>query len=323
MDASARASDPLSSPLRLRPLVRDHQEIANYLGMDLGNRVIKKFADGEVYVQIQESIRGCDVFLVQPTCPPCVNDNLMELLIMIDACRRASCRSITCVIPYYGYARADRRTSGRESIAAKLASNLLTQAGATRIVMLDIHSLQTIGYFDIPVDHIYGETVILDYLTSKDFSPKDLVVVSPDVGGVPRARAFAKKLCDAPLAIIDKRRTGHNKAEVMNLIGEVDGKVAIVLDDMIDTGGTICAGAKMLREKGAKEVYACATHAVFSPPAVERLGSGVFTEVIVTNSIPHTPERDFPQLTVLSVGNLLGETIWRVHNDTPVSFNKL
>ena len=166
--------------------------------MDLGDRVIKKFADGEVYVQIKESIRGCDVFLVQPTCPPNVNDNLMELLIMIDACRRASCRSITCVIPYYGYARADRRTSGRESIAAKLAANLLTQAGATRIVMLDIHSLQTIGYFDIPVDHIYGETVILDYLTSKDFSPKDLVVVSPDVGGVPRARAFAKKLCDAP-----------------------------------------------------------------------------------------------------------------------------
>ena len=172
--------------------------------MDLGTSVIKKFADGEVYVQIKESIRGCDVFLVQPTCPPNVNDNLMELLIMIDACRRASCRSITCVIPYYGYARADRRTSGRESIAAKLAANLLTEAGATRIVMLDIHSLQTIGYFDIPVDHIYGETVILDYLTSKDFDPDDLVVVSPDVGGVPRARAFAKKLCDAPLAIIDK-----------------------------------------------------------------------------------------------------------------------
>jgi ribose-phosphate pyrophosphokinase len=298
-------------------------EIANYLGMELSGRVIKKFADGEVYVQINESIRGCDVFLVQPTCPPNVNDNLMELLIMIDACRRASCRSITCVMPYFGYARADRRTSGRESIAAKLAANLLTEAGATRVVMLDIHSLQTIGYFDIPVDHIYGETVILDYLTSKDFDPNDLVVVSPDVGGVPRARAFAKKLCDAPLAIIDKRRTGHNKAEVMNLIGEVDGKVAIVLDDMIDTGGTICAGAKMLRERGAKEVYACATHAVFSPPAVERLGSGVFTEVIVTNSIPHTAERDFPQLTVLSVGNLLGETIWRVHNDTPVSFNKL
>ncbi len=299
------------------------QEIANYLGMDLGTSVIKKFADGEVYVQIKESIRGCDVFLVQPTCPPNVNDNLMELLIMIDACRRASCRSITCVIPYYGYARADRRTSGRESIAAKLAANLLTEAGATRIVMLDIHSLQTIGYFDIPVDHIYGETVILDYLTSKDFSPKDLVVVSPDVGGVPRARAFAKKLCDAPMAIIDKRRTGHNKAEVMNLIGEVDGKVAIMLDDMIDTGGTLVAGAKLLKDLGATDIYACATHAIFSPPAVERLGSGVFTEVIVTNSIPHTPDRDFPQLTVLSVGNLLGETIWRVHNDNPVSFNKL
>ena len=317
-----RSSDHLI--LRHSPVHRSlQQEIANYLGMDLGTSVIKKFADGEVYVQIKESIRGCDVFLVQPTCPPNVNDNLMELLIMIDACRRASCRSITCVIPYYGYARADRRTSGRESIAAKLAANLLTEAGATRIVMLDIHSLQTIGYFDIPVDHIYGETVILDYLTSKDFSPKDLVVVSPDVGGVPRARAFAKKLCDAPMAIIDKRRTGHNKAEVMNLIGEVDGKVAIMLDDMIDTGGTLVAGAKLLKDLGATDIYACATHAIFSPPAVERLGSGVFTEVIVTNSIPHTPDRDFPQLTVLSVGNLLGETIWRVHNDNPVSFNKL
>ncbi|EEH60369.1 uncharacterized protein MICPUCDRAFT_13173 [Micromonas pusilla CCMP1545] len=309
-------------------------EVANYLGMELGTSTIKKFADGEVYVQIKESIRGCDVFLVQPTCPPNVNDNLMELLIMIDACRRASCRSITCVIPYYGYARADRRTSGRESIAAKLTANLLTESGATRIVMLDIHSLQTIGYFDIPVDHIYGETVILGafytlvpirphYLTSKDFAPKDLVVVSPDVGGVPRARAFAKKLCDAPLAIIDKRRTGHNKAEVMNLIGDVDGKVVVMVDDMIDTGGTLLAGAKLLRDSGAREIYACATHAIFSPPAVERLGSGVFTEVIVTNSIPHTEDRDFPQLTVLSVGNLLGETIWRVHNDTPVSFNKL
>jgi ribose-phosphate pyrophosphokinase len=188
---------------------------------------------------------------------------------------------------------------------------------------MDIHSLQTIGYYDIPVDHIYGETVILDYLTSKDFHPDEVVVVSPDVGGVPRARAFAKKLADAPLAIIDKRRTGHNKAQVMNLIGDVEGKVCVMLDDMIDTGGTLLAGAELCRTLGAREVYACATHAVFSPPAVERLGSGAFTEVIVTNSIPHTSERDFAQLTVLSVGNLLGETIWRVHNDTPVSFNKL
>jgi len=298
------------------------EEIANYLGMDLGELVIKKFADGEVYVQILESIRGCDVFLVQPTCPP-TNDNLMELLVMIDACRRASCRSITCVIPYFGYARADRRTAGRESIAAKLVANLLTEAGCTRVLLMDIHSLQTIGYYDIPVDHIYGESVILDYLTSKDFRPEDIVVVSPDVGGVPRARAFAKKLSDAPLAIIDKRRTGHNKSQVMNLIGEVDGKVAIMLDDMIDTGGTLLAGAELLRAQGAREVYACATHAVFSPPAVDRLSSGAFTEVIVTNSIPHTAARDFPQLTVLSVGNLLGETIWKVHTDHPVGNSNL
>lgn len=298
------------------------EEIANYLGIELGKSTIKRFADGEIYVQIKESIRGCDVFIVQPTCPP-TNDSLMELLVMIDACRRASCRSITTVIPYFGYARADRRTSGRESIAAKLVANLLTEAGATRCVLMDIHSLQTIGYYDIPVDHIYGESVILDYLTSKDFHPDDIVIVSPDVGGVPRARAFAKKLNDAPLAIIDKRRTGHNKAQVMNLIGEVDGKIAVLLDDMIDTGGTLLAGAELLRERGAREVYACATHAVFSPPAVDRLSNSAFTEVIVTNSIPHTPERDFPQLTVLSVGNLLGETIWRVHNDFRVGNSTL
>jgi ribose-phosphate pyrophosphokinase len=243
----------------------------------------------------------------------------MELLVMIDACRRASCRSITTVIPYFGYARADRRTQGRESIAAKLVANLITEAGATRVVMMDIHSLQTIGYYDIPVDHIHGESVILDYLTSKDFAHDELVIVSPDVGGVPRARAFAKKLNDAPLAIIDKRRTGHNKAQVMNLIGEVEGKVAILLDDMIDTGGTLLAGAELLRKLGAREVYACATHAVFSPPAIQRLSDSAFTEVIVTNSIPHTSERDFPQLTVLSVGNLIAETLWRIHTDKTIS----
>ena len=225
------------------------EEVANYLGVDLGKSVIKRFADGEIYVQIKESIRGCDVFLVQPTCPP-TNDSLMELLVMIDACRRASCRSITTVIPYFGYARADRRTQGRESIAAKLVANLLTEAGATRVVLMDIHSLQTIGYYDIPVDHIAGESVILDYLTSKDFAHDEIVIVSPDVGGVPRARAFAKKLNDAPLAIIDKRRTGHNKAQVMNLIGEVEGKVAILLDDMIDTGGDPSRGRGALAQAG-------------------------------------------------------------------------
>lgn len=292
------------------------QEVARYLGMDLGPMVRKRFADGEIYVQIQESIRGCDVYLIQPTCHP-VNDNLMELLIMIDACRRASARQITAVIPYYGYARADRKTAGRESITAKLVANLITQAGASRILAMDLHSAQIQGYFDIPFDHVYGSPVLLEYLSSKQLS--DLVVVSPDVGGVARARAFAKKLNDAPLAIIDKRRQAHNVAEVMNVIGDVEGKTAVLVDDMIDTAGTICEGAKLLRQEGAKEVYACATHAVFSPPATERLASGIFEEVIVTNTIPLDESRRFKQLTTLSAANLLGETIWRIHEDSSVS----
>ncbi|KAI8470571.1 MAG: ribose-phosphate pyrophosphokinase [Monoraphidium minutum] len=292
-------------------------EVASYLGTELGKIKIKRFADGEIYVQVGESIRGADVFLVQPTSPP-VNDHFMELAVMIDACRRASARSITAVIPYYGYARADRKTQGRESIAAKLTANLLTQAGADRVLAMDLHSGQTVGYFDIPVDHVYGESVILDYLASKRIATGDLVVVSPDVGGVARARAFAKKLNDAPLAIVDKRRSAHNVSEVMNLIGDVKGKVAVLVDDMIDTAGTITNAAKVLRQEGARAVYACATHAVFSPPAVERLGSGVFQEVIVTNTIAMPPECVFPELTVLSVANLLGETIWRVQNATSV-----
>ncbi|XP_027192785.1 ribose-phosphate pyrophosphokinase 1 isoform X3 [Cicer arietinum] len=242
------------------------QEIACYMGLELGKIKIKRFADGEIYVQLQESVRGCDVFLVQPTCPP-ANENLMELLVMIDACRRASAKNITAVIPYFGYARADRKP------------------------------------------------VILDYLASKTICSDDLVVVSPDVGGVARARAFAKKLSDAPLAIVDKRRHGHNVAEVMNLIGDVKGKVAVMVDDMIDTAGTIAKGAALLHQEGAREVYACTTHAVFSPPAIERLSSGLFQEVIITNTIPVSEKNYFPQLTVLSVANLLGETIWRVHDD--------
>jgi ribose-phosphate pyrophosphokinase len=292
-------------------------EVANYLGLDLGKIKIKRFADGEIYVQILESIRGCDVFLIQPSCPD-VNSNLMELLIMIDACKRASARSVTAVIPYYGYARADRKVLGREAITAKLTANLITKAGADRVLAMDLHSGQTVGYFDIPVDHIYGETVILDYLASKRISTGDLVVVSPDVGGVARARAFAKKLNDAPLAIVDKRRSAHNVSEVMNLIGDVRGKVAVLVDDMIDTAGTITNAAKVLHQEGAREVYACCTHAVFSPPAIERLSSGVFQEVIVTNTIPVPPGSVFPQLTILSVANLLGETIWRVHNASSV-----
>ncbi|KAK7287204.1 hypothetical protein RIF29_00333 [Crotalaria pallida] len=290
------------------------QEIACYMGLELGKIKIKRFADGEIYVQLQESVRGCDVFLVQPTCPP-ANENLMELLIMIDACRRASAKNITAVIPYFGYARADRKSQGRESIAAKLVANLITEAGANRVLACDLHSGQSMGYFDIPVDHVYGQPVILDYLASKTICSDDLVVVSPDVGGVARARSFAKKLSDAPLAIVDKRRHGHNVAEVMNLIGDVKGKVAVMVDDMIDTAGTIAKGAALLHQEGAREVYACSTHAVFSPPAIERLSSGLFQEVIITNTIPMAEQNYFPQLTVLSVANLLGETVWRVHDD--------
>jgi ribose-phosphate pyrophosphokinase len=292
------------------------EEVARYLGVALGPMVRKSFADGELYVQIQESIRGCDVYLIQPTCQS-VNDNLMELLIMIDACRRASARQITAVIPYYGYARADRKTAGRESITAKLAANLITQAGASRILAMDLHSAQIQGYFDIPVDHVYGSPSLLRYLKQKNLP--DLVVVSPDVGGVARARAFAKKLNEAPLAIIDKRRQAHNVAEVMNVVGDVAGKTAVLVDDMIDTAGTISEAARLLRKQGATQVYACATHAVFSPPAVERLSSGVFEEVIVTNTIPVPLEKRFPQLTVLSVADILGETIWRIHDDSSVS----
>uniref|UniRef100_M1C8T1 ribose-phosphate diphosphokinase n=1 Tax=Solanum tuberosum TaxID=4113 RepID=M1C8T1_SOLTU len=261
------------------------QEIAWYMGFELGKVKIKRFADGEIYVQLQESVRGCDVYLVQSTCPP-ANENLMELL-----------------------------TQGRESIGAKLVANLITEAGADRVLACDLHSGQSMGYFDIPVDHVYCQPVVLDYLASKKISSDDLVVVSPDVGGVARARAFAKKLSDAPLAIVDKRRHGHNVAEVMNLIGDVKGKVAVMVDDMIDTAGTIAKGAALLHQEGAREVYACCTHAVFSPPAIERLSSGLFQEVIVTNTIPAIEKNCFPQLTVLSVANLLGETIWRVHDD--------
>ena len=292
------------------------QEVARYLGIDLGPMIRKKFADGELYIQIQESIRGCDVYLIQPCCHP-VNDYLMELLIMIDACRRASARQITAVIPYYCYARADRKTAGREAITAKLVANLVTGAGADRVLAMDLHSAQIQGYFDIPLDHVYGSPVLLDYLATKQLS--DLVVVSPDIGGVARARAFAKKLNDAPLAIIDKRRQAHNVAEVMNLIGDVEGKTAVLVDDMIDTAGTIYEGARFLRQEGARQVYACATHAVFSPPAISRLSSGVFEEVIVTNTVPLAETERFEQLTVVSVANLLGETIWRIHEDNSVS----
>jgi ribose-phosphate pyrophosphokinase len=319
--AFSPTSQPASENSRLRLFsgsanVSLAQELARYLGMDVGPMVRKRFADGELYIQIQESIRGCDVYLIQ-SCSNSVNDSLMELLIMIDACRRASARQITAVIPYYCYARADRKTAGREAITAKLVANLITEAGAHRILAMDLHSAQIQGYFDIPLDHVYGSPVLIDYLESKNLS--DLVVVSPDVGGVARARAFAKKLDDAPLAIIDKRRQAHNIAEVVNLIGDVKGKTAVLVDDMIDTAGTISEGARLLRQEGARQVYACATHAVFSEPAISRLSSGLFEEVIVTNTIPVSQSNHFEQLTILTVANLLGEAIWRIHEDSSVS----
>lgn len=277
-----------------------------------------RFADGENYVRITESVRGCDVFLVQSTCNP-VNDNLMELLLMIDASRRAHAGQITAVIPYYGYARADRLVDGSEALSSKLVANILTKAGADRVIVMDMHSSQSCGFFDIPIDHVYGSQVLVNHLKKKQLD--DIVIVSPDIGGVARARSIAKECNDAPLAIIDKRRSGHNVAEVMHVIGDVKGKTAVVVDDMIDTAGTICAGAKVLREQGATSVIAMATHAVFSGPAIERLSEpGVFAEVIVTNTIPVPAEKVFPQLQVVSVAESFGEAIWKVHEDYSVTF---
>lgn len=292
------------------------QEIATSLSINLTPILCKRFADGEIYVQVQESIRGCDIFLIQPTCGP-VNDYLMELMILIDACRRASARQITAVIPYYGYARADRKTAGRESITAKLVANLITEAGANRVLALDLHSAQVQGFFDISLDHLQGAPILADYIQQKRLS--DVVVVSPDIGGVSRARTFAKRLNDAPLAIVDKRRQAHNQSEVMNVIGDVRGKTAILVDDMIDTAGTISEAAKILRREGASRIYACATHALFSHPAIERLVESGLEEVIVTNTIPISEEKHFPQLKVLSVASLLGEAIFRIHTETSVS----
>ena len=293
------------------------KEIASYIGIEDVPLVSKRFADGELYVQIQQSIRGCDVFLIQPTCAP-VNDSLMELMIMVDACKRASARQVTAVIPYYGYARADRKTAGRESITATLSANLLVTSGVDRGLAMDLHSAQIQGYFDIPCDHIYGSPVLIDYLSTKEL--EEIVVVSPDVGGVARARAFAKQMNDAPLAIIDKRRAAHNIAQSLTVIGDVSNKTAILIDDMIDTGGTICAGAELLRKEGAKGVIACASHAVFSPPAITRLSAeGLFEEVVVTNSIPIPRNHCFEQLKVLSVANMLGEAIWRIHEESSIS----
>ncbi len=292
------------------------KEVAEHLGLELTPLKISPFSDCEIYVQLQESVRGVDCFVIQPTCTP-VNENLMELLILLDALKRASAGRITVVMPYYGYGRQDRKAAGREAITAKLIADLLTIAGAQRVVALDLHAPQIMGFFNILVDHLYASPVLLDYVRSLNL--KDIVLVSPDVGGVSRTRAFAKKLDDAPIAIIDKRRTKHNVAEVMSVVGEVEGKTAIMVDDMVDTAGTLVKGAELLIKEGAKKVYACATHAVLSGPANERLDNSPIEQLIVTNSIPHEPGTGSPKIVQLSVAKLLGEAIWRIHDDSSVS----
>ena len=294
------------------------KEICDYLKIPLGKINISPFSDGELYVQIEESVRGCDVFLIQPTCTP-VNENIMELLIVLDALKRASAEKITVVMPYYGYGRQDRKAAGREPITAKLIADLLSKSGANRILALDLHATQIMGFFDVLVDHLFATPVLVKHLDSLKL--KDIVVVSPDVGGVTRARAFAKKINDAPIAILDKRRPvdKHNTVQVINIIGEIKGKTCVLVDDMIDTAGTITQGAALLMKEGAKEVLALVTHPVLSGPAKERIDKSPITNLIVTNSIQVPPERTPKKLKVLSVAPLLAEAIKRIHLDDSVS----
>ena len=290
-------------------------EICSTLGITLGRTEVKSFSDGEVYVDIRESVRGVEVYVVQSTCTPC-NDNLMELLIMLDAFKRASALSVTAVIPYYGYARQDRKVAPRTPISAKLVADLITVAGANRVVCVDLHAGQIQGFFNIPVDHLYATPVLLGYIKEK--FDDDIVIVSPDAGGVERARAFAKRL-EANLAIVDKRRPAPNVSEVMNVIGDVAGKTAILLDDMIDTAGTMTQAAEALKNRGAKQVYACCSHAVLSGPAIERLEKSPIKELVVTNTIPERENAKFSRIKRLSVGPLLGEAIKRIHCGESVS----
>ena len=292
------------------------EEIADVLNIPVGDATVSNFSDGEIMVRINENVRGSDVFVLQSTCTP-VNNNLMELLLMIDALRRASAHRITAVIPYYGYARQDRKTQPRVPISARLVADLLNATEINRLLTIDLHAGQIQGFFDIPVDHLYSAPVLSDYV-KKEYT-NDIVVVSPDAGGVERARAFAKRL-NASLAIIDKRREKANVSEVMNVIGDVKGKDAILFDDMIDTAGTITSSALAIKENGAKRVVAACTHAVLSGPALDRVNDSALEEVIVTNTIPmYEKQAKCRKLTVLSVGSLLGEAIKRIHEETSIS----
>lgn len=292
------------------------KEIAGFLSIQVGDATVSTFSDGEINVQINENIRGSDVFVVQSTCTP-VNNNLMELLLMVDAARRASAGRITAVMPYYGYARQDRKAQPRVPISARLIADLLSVTGIDRVLTIDLHAGQIQGFFDVPVDHLYASPVLVEHVKKEYLN--DLVIVSPDAGGVERARAFAKRL-NASLAIIDKRREKANVSQVMHVIGDVEGKNAILFDDMIDTAGTITQAAAALKENGAKRVVAACAHAVLSGPALERINESVLENVIVTNTIPMEENKaKCSKLTVLSVASLLGEAIKRIHEETSVS----
>ena len=292
------------------------REIAAYLGTTVGDSVVNRFNNGEIQVMINESVRGKDIFIVQPTCGPIVNDNVMELLIMADAFKRASANHITAVIPYYGYARQDRKARGREPITANLMADLLETAGITRVVTIDLHAAQIQGFFNIPFDHMPGGPLLAEYIKEKKLD--NMVVVSPDLGGVSRARGFAEML-NAPMAIIDKRRPEPGVAEVMNLIGNVEGKNCILVDDMVDTAGSLTEGARALKKFGANEIYACCTHPILTDPALSRIAQSDITELVVTNTIPLAPSKKHPKIKVLSIAPILAETILRIYNDWSVS----
>jgi len=294
------------------------ENVCRTLGIPLGDCTVTAFADGEVSVSFNETVRGSDVFLIQPTCKP-VNNNLMELLIMIDACRRASAGRITAVIPYFGYARQDRKAKSRDPISAKLVANMITCAGADRVLTMDLHASQIQGFFDIPVDNLLGNPVFVQYYRNKFSNPEDVVVVSPDVGSVARARAFATKL-HMTLAIVDKRRQRANQCEVMNIIGDVKDRTCILFDDMVDTAGSLCNAAKAVREVGgAKEIFACATHGVLSSPAVERIQESCISELMLLNTIPLPPEAEGSKIRQLDVTPLFAEAIRRTFAEVSIS----
>ena len=293
-------------------------EIAARLGRVVGRSSVGRFSDGEIFTKIDETVRGADVYIIQSTCPP-VNDNLMELMIMVDAMRRASAGNINAVIPYFSYARQDRKARARDPISAKLVANLLTTAGVNRVLAMDLHCAQIQGFFDIPVDHLLGVPILAKHYaeTFQDVLD-DIVVVSPDLGSVTRARSLAERL-EVPLAIVDKRRPRANISEVMNIIGNVQNKKVLIADDMIDTAGTLCNAAVALMERGAAEVYACCTHPILSGPAIERIEQSPIKELVVLDTLPLAPEKQLSKISVLSVADVFAEAIWRIHNGESVS----